>query len=279
MTTDTAISTATPPATPPTVRPPGNPAPRLAGLRHGMTLTWRSLIKIKHSPEQLLDLTLQPIIFVLLFVFLFGGALAGDWRDYLQFVLPGILVQTVVFATLGTGVGLNTDITKGVFDRFRSLPIARSAPLVGTVLGDVVRYIVSAGVVLGFGAVLGFRIHTGPMAVLAAYGLVLTFAFALCWLAALVGMLVKSPQSVQGFGFIVMFPLTFGSNIFTQTSTLPGWLQAWVEVNPVSALTTATRGLMLGGPVADAAIRTLLWAAAIFAVFFPLAIRAYRRKS
>jgi oleandomycin transport system permease protein len=278
MTADTATTTASPSG----ARTPvtgGNPPPPLAGLQHGLTLAWRSLLKIKHSPEQLLDLTLQPIIFVVLFVFLFGGALAGDWRDYLQFVLPGILVQTVVFATLGTGVGLNTDITKGIFDRFRSLPIARSAPLVGTVLGDVVRYIVSAGVVLGFGMVLGFRVGTGPLAVLAAYGLVLAFAFALCWLAVLVGLFVKSPQSVQGFGFIVMFPLTFGSNIFTQTSTLPGWLQAWVEVNPVSALTTATRGLLLGGPVADAAIKTLLWAAAIFAVFFPLAIRAYRRKS
>ncbi len=189
------------------------------------------------------------------------------------------MVQTVVFATLGTGVGLNTDITKGIFDRFRSLPIARSAPLVGTVLGDVARYIISACVVLAFGMALGFDIHTSPLAVLAAFGLVLAFAFALCWVAALVGLFVGSPQSVQGLGFMVMFPLTFGSNIFTAPGTMPGWLQAWVDVNPVSALTTAIRGLMIGGPVAESAITALLWSAGIFAVFFPLAVRAYLRKT
>jgi len=142
-------------------RTPRRPFP---AVRHGLTLAWRSLLKIKYNPEQLIDLTLQPIIFVILFVFLFGGAVAGDWRDYLQFVLPGILVQTVVFATLGTGIGLATDIKTGIFDRFRSMPIARSAPLVGTVAGDVVRYVVSGVVVLAFGMVLGFRIHTGPLA-------------------------------------------------------------------------------------------------------------------
>jgi oleandomycin transport system permease protein len=257
-------------------RTPRRPFP---AVRHGLTLAWRSLLKIKYNPEQLIDLTLQPIIFVILFVFLFGGAVAGDWRDYLQFVLPGILVQTVVFATLGTGIGLATDIKTGIFDRFRSMPIARSAPLVGTVAGDVVRYVVSGVVVLAFGMVLGFRIHTGPLAVLAAYGLVLAFAFALCWLAALVGMLVKSPQSVQGFGFMTMFPLTFGSNIFTRPETLPGWLEAWVDVNPVTHLTTALRGLLLGGPVAEPVVYTLGWAAVIGAVFAPLAIRAYLRRT
>jgi oleandomycin transport system permease protein len=266
-------------AGPPGVGAARRAAPPLAGLRHGATLTWRSLLKIKHSPEQLLDITLQPIVFVLLFVFLFGGAIAGDWREYLQFVLPGILVQTVVFATLGTGIGLATDIDTGIFDRFRSLPIARSAPLVGTVAGDVVRYIISAGVVLGFGMLLGFRVHTSPLAVLAAYGLVLVFAVALCWVAALVGLVMKKPRSVQAFGFIVMFPLTFGSNIFTQTSTLPGWLQTWVNVNPVTALTTATRGLLLGGPVAESVVHTLLWAVGIVAVFAPLAVSVYRRRA
>lgn len=258
------------------VRPP---APALPSVRHGLTLTWRSLLKLKHSPEQLLDVVLGPIVFVLLFVFLFGGAVAGDWRDYLQYVLPGILVQTIVFATLGTGIGLSTDIKTGIFDRFRSLPIARSAPLVGTILGDVARYVLSGGVVLAFGMLLGFRVHTGPLAVLAAYGLVLVFAIAVCWVTALVGLLVKTPQSVQVFGFVVLFPLTFGSNIFTLPATMPGWLRAWVEVNPVSALTTALRGLLDGGPVAGAVLETLLWSAGIVAVFAPLAVGAYRRRT
>jgi oleandomycin transport system permease protein len=244
-----------------------------------MTLTWRSLTRIKHSPEQLLDVTLQPIIFVILFVFLFGGAVEGGWQAYLQFVLPGIAVQTVIISTMGTGVGLNTDISKGVFDRFRSLPIARSAPLVGAISGDVVRYVVSLVMLFGFGAILGFRIHTNPLAALAGVGLILIFAMSVCWVTALVGLLVKTPQTVQGLGFIVMFPLTFGSNVFVRTQTLPGWLQAWVKVNPVTQLTSATRGLFLGGPVATYAIRSLLWAAAIVAVFAPLAVRVYRRKT
>lgn len=248
-------------------------------LRHGLTLTWRSLVKIKHSPEQLLDITLQPIIFVILFVFLFGGAIAQDWRNYLQYVLPGIMTQTVVFMTLSTGIGLNTDITKGVFDRLRSLPIARSAPLVGTVLGDLVRYLTSLAVVLGFGTALGFRIRTGPLSLLAACALTLAFGFALCWTSTLLGLVAKTPQSMQGLGAVVVFPLTFGSNVFVPADTLPGWLRAWVQVNPVTQLTSAVRGLLLGGPVAGPAVATLLWAAGIFAVFFPLAVGAYRRRA
>jgi oleandomycin transport system permease protein len=251
----------------------------VTALRHGLTLTWRSLVQIRHSPEQLLDLTLQPIIFIVLFVYLFGGAIASDTHAYLQFVLPGILVQTVAFATLRTGIGLNTDITKGIFDRFRSLPIARSAPLVGAVLGDVVRYVVSVAVVLIFGMILGFRIATGPLSVLAAIALVLTFALSLCWISAALGLVVSNPQTVQGLGAVLMFPLTFGSNLFVPTSTMPGWLQAWTNVNPITKLVTATRGLLLGGPVAAPAIATLIWAVAITAVFAPIAISLYRRKA
>ena len=248
-------------------------------LRHAFSITWRSLLKLKHSPEQFLDLTLQPIIFVLLFVYIFGGAITGDRHTYLQFVLPGIVVQTVVFATMGTGTGLATDVATGIFDRFRSLPIARSAPLVGTVFGDVIRYVVSLLVVLAFGMLLGFRIETNPVAAVAACLLILTFALALCWVSAFIGMIVRQPRSVQGFGFVIMFPLTFGSNVFVQTSTLPGWLQGWVKINPVTDLVTAARGLLVGGPVAVQAIHTLLWAAAIVIVFAPLAIGAYRRRT
>jgi len=212
-------------------------------------------------------------------VFLFGGSIKGESRHtYLQYVLPGIMVMTVLFASMGTGIGLNTDVTKGIFDRFKSLPISRSAPLTGTIMGDFVRYIVSIGMVFAYGSLLGFRIGTNPLSALAAVGLMFVFGFAVGWIWVLLGLYVKSPQSLQGFGFIVMFPLTFGSNVFVATSTLPGWLQAWVKVNPVTALTEASRALVLGqGPVAAPAWHSILWAIAITAVFAPLAVRRYRR--
>lgn len=250
-------------------------------LRHSMTLAWRATLKIRHNPEQLLDVSLQPIIFVTMFVFLFGGAIAGgDRHAYLQFVLPGILVQTVAFGSMGTGINLNTDITKGIFDRFRSLPIARSSPLTGLIVGDLVRYVLSAGIATAYGLILGFRFGANPLMVIGAYLLLFLFALALCWIWVLLGLVVKSPQSLQGFGFIVMFPLTFGSNVFVPSQTLPGWLQAWVKINPVTALTNAARGLMLGeGSVATPVWHSLVWALAIVAVFAPLAVWRYRRKA
>jgi oleandomycin transport system permease protein len=247
-------------------------------LRHALTLAWRSLVRIRRNPEQLLDVTLQPIVFVTLFVFLFGGAIKGESRrTYLEYVLPGIMVLTVVFASMGTGIGLNTDVTKGIFDRFRSMPISRSAPLTGTIMGDFIRYLVSIGVVFAYGSLLGFRIATNPLSALGAVGLMFVFGFAVGWIWVLLGLYVKSPQSLQGFGFIVMFPLAFGSNVFIPASTLPGWLQAWVKINPVTALTGAVRGLMLGGPVATSAWHSIAWSIAITAVFAPLAVRRYRR--
>jgi oleandomycin transport system permease protein len=246
--------------------------------RHALTLAWRALVRVRRNPEQLLDVTLQPIVFVTLFVFLFGGAIKGmDRHSYLEYVLPGITVLTVVFASMGTGIGLNTDVTKGIFDRFRSLPIARSAPLTGTILGDFFRYIVSIAIVFAYGSLLGFRIGTNPVFALAAVGLMFVFGFAVGWIWVLLGLYVKSPQSLQGFGFIVMFPLTFGSNVFVGTATLPGWLQAWVKVNPVTALSAATRGLVLRGPIATPAWQSVAWSIAITAVFAPLAVRRYRR--
>lgn len=247
-------------------------------LRHSLTLAWRSLVRIRRNPEQLLDVTLQPIVFVTLFVFLFGGAIKNESRhDYLEYVLPGIMVMTVIFASMGTGIGLNNDVTKGIFDRFRSLPISRSAPLTGTIIGDFFRYVVSLAMVFAYGSLLGFRIATNPLSALGAVGLIFIFGFAVGWIWVLLGLYVKSPQSLQGFGFIVMFPLTFGSNVFVQTTTLPGWLQAWVKVNPVTALATASQHLMLGGPVATSAWHSIAWAIAITAVFAPLAVRRYRR--
>jgi oleandomycin transport system permease protein len=246
--------------------------------RHGLTLAWRSLLKLRHSPDQLLDVLLMPITFVVVFVFLFGKAVAGDWHAYLQFVLPGIAVQALLFASMGTALALNADLRTGIFDRFRSLPIARSAPLTGHLLGDLVRYAVSLVLLFGFGAALGFRTHGGPLAVLAGCGLIMLFAFAVCWIAALVALLARSPGSVQGLAFLVIFPLTFGSNVFVPTVDLPGWLQAWVKVNPVTQVSNAARGLLLDQPPGHAVTASLLWTAGILAVFAPLAVRAYRRQ-
>jgi oleandomycin transport system permease protein len=247
-------------------------------MRHGRTLAWRALLKIRHSPEQLFDLSLTPIVLVTLFVFLFGTAVAGNWHAYLQFVLPGLVVQTMTFASMGTAVGLNADLRTGIFDRFRSLPIARSAPLIGHLTGDLFRYVVTLVVVLGYGLILGFRPRGSIWAVLAAGGLVMLFAFAMSWPSAIIGMLAKSPQSVQGYAFTFMFPLTFGSNVFVPTGKLPGWLQAWVKVNPVTQLSNAARGLMLNEPAGAATLRALLLSAGIFAVFAPIAVWFYRRR-
>src|SRR2546430_309322 len=263
-------------AAPVPVRRPG--PIRTAG--HPAALAWRAILKIQHNPEQLLDVSLQPIIFVTMFVYLFGGAIAGGHRhEYLQYVLPGIAVQTGVFGSMGTGINLNTDISKGIFDRFRSLPIARSSPLSGLILGDLVRYVVSLSVVTGYGVLLGFRFHANVFGVVGAYALMMLFALALCWVWVLLGLLVTSPTSLQGFGFLIMFPLTFGSNVFVPTDTLPGWLQAWVKVNPVTYLSNAVRGLMTGGPVAVPMWHALVWIAGIVVVFAPLAVTVYRRRA
>lgn len=251
----------------------------LRATRHGLTLGWRSLLKLKHSPDQLLDVLLLPITFVLVFVFLFGKAVAGNWHAYLQFVLPGIAVQALLFVTLNTAVTLNTDVHTGIFDRFRSLPIARSAPLTGHVLGDLAKYLVSLVLVFGIGAILGFRPHGSPLAALAGCGLIMLFTFAVSWISALVAMLAKNPASVQGLAFLLIFPLTFASNVFVPTPQLPGWLQAWVKVNPVTQVSDAARGLLLDLPLGGTLTTSLLWTAAILAVFAPLAVRTYRRQA
>jgi oleandomycin transport system permease protein len=247
-------------------------------IQHSLTLAGRSIVKIRKNPETLMDVTLQPIIFLVMFVYLFGGAVSGGTDAYLQVLLPGLMVQNTAFAILGIGMALNADITKGVFDRFRSMPIARSAPLVGAVLGDVVRYVVAIGVLVITAVIMGFRVQTDLGSFLIAVGLMVLFGLCLCWIAVWVGMLVKSPNAVPGTLVGLLFPLTFGSNVFVPTSTLPGWLQGWVEINPVSHLTDAARGLLLGGPWFSHAAWAFLWAIGIAAVFMPLALRAYKRR-
>jgi oleandomycin transport system permease protein len=248
-------------------------------LRHALTLAGRSIAKIRKNPETLLDVTLQPILFLLLFVYLFGGAVKGGTTAYLQFLLPGLMVQNTAFASMGIGVALNTDITKGVFDRFRSMPIARSAPLVGAVLGDIVRFLVALTVLLITAVIMGFRLHTDPGSFLLAIALMIVFGLCLSWISVWVGMLVKSPNAVPGTLMGFLFPLTFGSNVFVDPSTMPGWLQGWVHINPVSHLTSAARGLLIdGSPWAGHAAWAFVWAIGIAAVFMPLALRAYRRR-
>jgi oleandomycin transport system permease protein len=248
-------------------------------LAHSLTLAWRNVTQLKHSPEKLLDVILMPIVFLVLFLFVFGGAVAGSTHAYLELLLPGLVAQMAVFATIGLGTALCEDIHKGVFDRFRSLPIARSSPLVGAVLGDTARFCVVMVVLTGFGSLLGFRFHTGVLAVLAAFALAYVFYLAVCWISVLIGLVAPSPETVQGIAFIFIMPLVFGSSILLpSTQSMPGWLQAWVKVNPVTSLADAVRGLTVGGPVASHAMYALAWAAGIVIVAFPLAMRMYRRR-
>ncbi|HTT52561.1 MAG TPA: ABC transporter permease [Streptosporangiaceae bacterium] len=249
------------------------------GIANALTLAWRNVTQLKHSPEKLLDVTLMPIVFLVLFLYVFGGAVAGSTHAYLELLLPGLVAQIAMFATMGLGTALCEDIHKGVFDRFRSLPIARSSPLVGAVLGDTVRFCVAMTVLIGFGSALGFRFHTGMLPAVAAFVLVYVFYLAFCWISVLIGLIAPGPETVQGISFIFMMPLVFGSSILMpNTATLPGWLQAWVKVNPVTSLADSVRGLTVGGPVATHVLYALAWAAGIVIVAFPLAMRMYRRR-
>ncbi|HEV2758261.1 MAG TPA: ABC transporter permease [Acidimicrobiales bacterium] len=251
--------------------------PRTSPLSAALTFGWRGMLKVKHVPEQLLDVTITPVMFVLMFTYIFGGAIAGSTAEYLEYLLPGILVMSVLFTTVYSGVALNTDLTKGVVDRFRSLPIWRPAPLVGSLLGDSVRYLISGIVIMVLGLILGYRPDAGLPGVVAALGLVVVFAFGLSWVFTTLGLLLRSPSAVMNAGFMGIFPLTFLSNVFVDPTTLPGPLEAFVNVNPISILASASRGLMEGNvDTGDVAI-VLAVAAALTAVFAPLTTRLYRR--
>jgi ABC-2 type transport system permease protein len=243
-----------------------------------LTLAWRAMLKIKHVPFQLFDVTVTPIMFTLLFTFIFGGALAGSPRQYVQYLLPGVLVQTVLFITVYTGVGLNADIHKGLYDRFRSLPMWQPAPLLGALAGDVFRYSVASAVILLVGLLLGFRPQGGAIGVLLAVALLLTFSFALSWLWIVVGMLVRTPESVMTTSFVFLMPLTFASDIFVDLTTMPGWLQAVVGRNPVTYLANASRNLMHGRPAGADVLWTLLASAVVVLAVSPIAMRLYRKE-
>ena len=256
-------------------RPRPQPASAVAAVT---TLAWRALLKIKHVPFQLFDVTVTPIMFTLLFTYIFGGALGGSPRQYIQVLLPGILVQTIVFITVYTGVGLNTDIRKGLYDRFRSIPMWQPAPLFGALAGDVLRYSIAGAFILALGLILGFRPRGGISGLFFAFLLVQVFCFALAWLWIIVGMLVKNPESVMTTSFVFLMPLTFASDIFVAVSTMPGWLQAVVSRNPVTRLASASRALMHGESATREVIWVLIASAIIVAVAGPIAMRLYRRE-
>jgi ABC-2 type transport system permease protein len=242
-----------------------------------VTFWWRAMLKIKHVPEQLFDVTMFPIIFLLMFTYLFGGAVAGSTGAYLQEVLPGILVMTVAMITMYTGLTLNRDIEKGVHDRFRSLPIWRPATLVGALLADAVRYTIASAVILGLGLALGFRPEAGPFGIIPAVGLLLVFSFSLSWIWTLLGLKMRSENALMGASMMVLFPLTFVSNVFVPPETLPSWLASFVDVNPITILVTAARGLMHGGDVTTEILIVLAISAGLVAIFGPLTMLAYRR--
>jgi ABC-2 type transport system permease protein len=248
---------------------------RATALEASLAFGWRALLKIKHVPMQLFDVTAFPIMFVLLYTYLFGGALAGSPREYLQALLPGILVMTVSWITMYTGQALNTDISKGVFDRFRSLPIWRPAVLVGMLMADTVRYVMASAVIIVLGIILGFRPDGGVLGVLLAVALLLVFAFSLSWVWTAVGLKMPTPEAVLQISMTILFPLTFASNVFVDPETMPGWVQVFVNNNPITHLSTAARGLMHGTPVGTEVLWVLAWSVGLVLVFGPITMRLY----
>lgn len=243
-----------------------------------LTLGWRALLKIKHVPFQLFDVTIFPLMMTLMFTYLFGGALAGSPEQYIQFLLPGILVQAVLFITVYTGVGLNYDIHKGVYDRFRSLPIWQSSPVFGALLGDLLRYSLASIMVLGLGLLMGFKPNGGALGVILALVLIQVFSVSLSWVWIIFSMYVKNAESVMTTSFLFLFPLTFASNVFVDPTTMPAWLQKFVSINPVTHLVDASRALMHGEPQFDTVIWVLIASLALNVLFAPVALRLYHKE-
>lgn len=248
-------------------------------IQNSLQMAYRGLLKFRRTPEQFFDVTLQPIIFTLLFTYIFGGAIAGDVQSYLPFFIPGILVQTVLTTSAVTGTQLREDMDKGVFDRFKSLPIARIAPLAGALLADTIRYLIATTLTFVMGFIMGYRPEGGVVGVLAAGLLVIVCSWALSWSFAFLGVIGRTASSVQGLSFLILFPLTFVSNAFVPTRTLPDWLQWFVNVNPVTHIVTATRDLTSGSGLTIETAWALLGAAVLVLIFAPLTVRLYMRKA
>jgi ABC transporter DrrB family efflux protein len=254
------------------------PTARPHALRNILTIARRNLLHIKATPEQLVEMSIQPLMFLVLFVYVFGGAIAGSSRQYLQFALPGILVQAVSFLPFTTALALNVDFQRGVIDRFRSLPISRSAVISGRIVADGARIAWSTLIISAFASLLGFRFQGGAAGALGAFLVVTAWGLVMCWPMSFIGIIARTTESVNTWGFMIILPLTFASSAFARVETMPGWLQAVVKANPVTSVIDATRGLMLGGAVVGPVVRAVIWMAIITAVFAPLAILRYRRR-
>ncbi|MET9557045.1 ABC transporter permease [Streptomyces sp. NPDC006645] len=252
-----------------------------ANLRHIGALARRNVLQIKQDPESMFDVLLMPIVFTLLFVFVFGGAVAGkgNQSEYVSYLVPGLMAMMGLNVSMAVGSGINEDFQKGVMDRFRTMPIARSSVLIAKIVVEVGRMIVAFAILLIVGFILGLSIETSVLEVLGAIGLSLLFGASLMWIFILIGLTVKTAQAVQGVGFLVLMPLQFGSSIFTPPSTMPGWLQNFTDYNPLSNLADAARGLFIGGPVAHDLLLTLGWSAAITLVTAPIAVAKFRKKT
>ncbi len=242
-----------------------------------LIMAWRSLKKMRRNPEQFFDVTLQPLLFTAMFAYIFGGAISGNVHSYLPLLIPGIVAQTVLTTCMSTGVQLREDMDKGVFDRFKAMPMSRIAPLAGPMVADLVRYLIAAGLTFVMGVIIGYRPGGGVLGVLGAIVLAIFTGWAIAWIFTYIGTIAKSARSVQGMSFLFLFPLTFLSNAFVPVHSLPGWLAAFVKVNPVSHLVSATRDLANQGVVSAEVGWTLLACLAVIAVFAPLSVRSYRR--
>jgi ABC-2 type transport system permease protein len=251
--------------------------PRASARSASITFGWRAMLKFKHVPEQLIDVTAFPALITLLFTFLFGGAIAGSTSSYIRFFLPGIMVTGVLMITMYTGAAVSSDIHKGIFDRFRTLSIWRPAPMVGYLLGDAFRYTMASTVILVLGLTLGFRPHGGVGGVIAGLAVLVGFAFAFSWLWTMLGMLMRDEKAVMSASFL-LFPVTFLSNVFVEPKTMPGWLQTVVKINPVTHLVSTERDLMAGNGASGDLLWVLGWGAAFVVIFGTLTMRIYNRK-
>lgn len=251
--------------------------PRPTAVSNALVFGWRAMLKFRHVPEQMFDLVMTPIMFTLLFTFVFGGALAGSPDQYLQFLLPGILVQTVVFNSVYSGMGLSTDLSKGLFERFRSLPIWSLAPFAGLMVGDVLRHLIAGLIILSIGLILGYRPEGGLAGVVGAFLLLFAIGFGVGWIFLVLGLLIRTPMTVMTFGFTLIMPLAFASNIMVQPETMPDWLESFVVRNPVSHMTTALRGLMAGTVTSGEVMLALTAPVVLTLVLAPVTLWLYRR--
>jgi ABC-2 type transport system permease protein/oleandomycin transport system permease protein len=240
-------------------------------------LAKRSLLRIRRQPDLLIGFTVQPVMFVLLFVYVFGGAIETPGFDYVDFLMPGIIVQTMVFGGFVTALGLAEDLKKGLIDRFRSLPMWGPAVLAGRILADVGTNVIQLVVMLAVGIAAGFRFSTGVVDVLAGIALLLLMGYAFSWVFAFIGLIASSPEASNAYGFTILFPLTFASSVFVPVETMPGWLRGFAEINPITTMSDATRALFLGTPGGNDVWGSVLWALAIIAVFGALSVWRYRR--